>query len=455
MSGEGRLFARPDSPTAPAAAALSWLWRLGPVLDRPAPGAVAFGAADEQDDLLALLEEGRLAGIVLLCPEPGPAAGRLPARRRAHGIARFNGGPLRWEFTVFEGGTPAVRTGLGIHAVRDGACLALALDPATAWTEYRGSWALEPLAAFLPELLGRPLVTLPPVGCVRLDDAPGTAQHQVQGNDKPDWRERRQIESMRRAYRRAGARLNVAVCSRALVDGQEASIEQVWPRSTAALAAGVSEGTFEPVCHGYLHLDMDEHAAGRVEYREFQALDEAEAGRRIDASVAWQQETLGRAPETFVAPAWSYSDGALAAAAARSLPAWLPPALEPLVDGANVHETANNGFRGLHRLGYRQLISRATHGLPPTPVLHGGLLDLRMMHLKASRDAVTFARLVPRRDIVRLAGLPGIRWIGAGEFLRILRAHDTITVRGSEIDVGDAGDAMLIDAAGARPVGAR
>ena len=47
---------------------------------------------------------------------------------------------------------------------------------------YRGSWAIPPLASFLPEVLGRPLVTLPPVGCVRLDDAPGTAYHQVQRN---------------------------------------------------------------------------------------------------------------------------------------------------------------------------------------------------------------------------------------------------------------------------------
>ena len=352
---------------------------------------------------------------------------------------------------MFDGGDPAVRSRLGNHAVRDGRCLALALDPDTAWTELRGAWVIPPLASFLLEVLGRPLVTLPPVGCVRLDDTPGTAYHQVIGVAKSDVREAGRIERLRRAFRDAGACLNVAVCSRALKDDREVPIESVWPRATAALAAGVREGVFAPVCHGYLHLDLEELPRGVAEYREYRNLDEAEAGRRIDATVDWQEETLGRRPGTFVAPAWAYSEGALHAAAARGLTSWLPPALAPMLGDSTVLETTNNAFRSMHRLGYGHLSKLASHGLPATPVLHGGLLDQRLHQLKRDRDLATAARLFFRRDLIRLARLRGVRWIGADELVRILREHDTVTVKGPEVDIGQASMAMIVDARGTRP----
>ena len=49
----------------------------------------------------------------------------------------------------------------------------------------------------------------------------------------------------------------MAVCSRALVGAEEAPLDEVWPGSVPALAKGVDDGAFEPVCHGYLHLDLD------------------------------------------------------------------------------------------------------------------------------------------------------------------------------------------------------
>jgi hypothetical protein len=451
VSEEGRLFAPAGSPAAPAARALSWLWRLGPALDGPDPGAVGFGTLEEQDELRSLLDGGRLAGLVLFAPDPGPADGAAPVRSRAEGTARFGDGlAVRGPATVFDGGAPAVRSTLGAHAVRDGSTLVLALDPATAWTLLRGFWAVPALADFLVELLDRPLVLLPPVGCVRLDDVPGTAQHQAQGIAHSDRRARLRVARLRRAYARAGARLNVAVCSRALVGGEEVPLDHVWPRSVAALADGVRAGEFEPVCHGYLHLDREELERGRVEYREFGALDERDARQRLEASIAWQRETLGRAPESFVAPAWSYSDGALAAAAAIGLPAWLPAAVSPMLDGLRVRESMDNAFRGLHGVGHGILAALAARGMPPTPVLHGGSFDLRVPQLREARDAVTAARMALARDIVRLPRLRGVRWVGTGELVRLLRAHDGIRVRGREVSLEGAGEALLLDSSGVR-----
>jgi peptidoglycan/xylan/chitin deacetylase (PgdA/CDA1 family) len=348
------------------------------------------------------------------------------------------------EFTVFDGGRPAARSSLGVHAVRDGGALLVGADPEAAWTRLRWFWCLRPLAEFLAQALERPLVLLPPVGCVRLDDFPGTAQHQAEGTDKPDRRQQRRAERMRRAYASAGARLNLAVAARALDDGEPVPLERAWPRSVAAVADGVRAGAFEPVCHGWLHLDPQELEQGRIEFREFARLDEPEAGRRLDEALAWQTDVLGRRPPTFVAPAWGYSPGALAAAAARELPAWLPASLGPMLSGGNLHESFDGALRDLYRLDYAPFAALAAYGAPPTPVLHGGLFDHRAYPLRP-REAPTLARLAIRRDILRLPRTPGVRWIGAGELFGLLEAHDRIQVHGREVRLGEATRAFLFE----------
>jgi hypothetical protein len=453
---EGRLYAPTGSAAIGVATGLAWLWRLGPVLDEPDPRAVGVGDAEEAAELAALVRGGRLAGAVVFVPGPGPASAPLPERRLATGVATFDGGiRLDGEFTVLDGGEPLLRSSLGTHAaIVDRRVLALAVDAASAWTLLRGYWALVALARFLPDVLGRPLVLLPPVGCVRLDDVPGTAQHQAQGDDHPDGRQLRRIHSLARAYGRGDAVLNVAVAARALSpDQSELGLEEVWPRSVAALAEGVRDGVFEPVGHGYLHLDSEALARGEIEFREFAHLDEEEAGRRIDAVLAWQEQVLGRRPATFVAPAWGYSEGTLAAAAARSLHSWRRPEPGPLHDGWDVHETIDSAFRGMRGLDYGAFAAMAGAGLPPTPVLHGGLFDLRMGQLRAARDLLGLARLFLRRDVVRLPGLRGLRWIGAGAMLDLLRAHESVRVDGAEVELGDAAGAYLIEpgGGGARP----
>jgi hypothetical protein len=447
---DGRLYVPAGSPATGAASGLAWLWRLGPLLDGPDRRAVGIGAAGEAEELHAHVEAGRLAGAVVFADGPAAAAAPLPARRAATGTAAFDSdGALDGTFTVLDGGEPVVRSPLGAHAVRVGrATLVLGADPETAWTLLQGRWTLLALARFLPGVLERPLVLLPPVGCVRLDDVPGTAQHQVQGEAHADRRQLKRIRALARAYAAGGSKLNVAVAARALAADERTQVplEEIWPESVAALADGVAAGAFEPVGHGYLHLDSDALAHGEIEWREFARLDEREAGRRIDAVLDWQEQTLGQRPTTFVAPAWGYSDGTLAAAAARGIPAWRRPEPGPLRSGNSIHETINSALRGMRGLGYGSFEALARLGLPPTPVLHGGLFDQRLYQLRAARDPVTFARLALRRDAVRLPALRGLRWLGAGELERLLSAHATIAVNGAEVQLGDAEQALVLGA---------
>jgi hypothetical protein len=141
-----------------------------------------------------------------------------------------------------------------------------------------------------------------------------------------------------------------------------------------------------------------------------------------------------------------------AAPAARGLPAWLPAALSPMLDGPHVHESMDNSFRGMHRLGYGIFPRLAARGLPPTPVLHGGTFDLRVHQLREARDVATAARLALAREVVRLPRVRGVSWIGTGELARLARLHDRIQVRGREVRADGAEGALLLDSSGTRPV---
>lgn len=420
------------------------LWRLGPVLEEPAPDAVALGGPGDAGELIARVRERRLAGAVILAGGPGEEGGGLPARRAVRGVATFRGaGAVDGEHVLLGGGPAAVRSSLGVHAVREGGVLVAGAGPGR-WGDLAAWWLLPALAEFLSEILDRPLVALPPLGCLRLDDAPGTAELQLLGRARPDERERRRLRAMVRALESSGSTLVAAVAARALRDGAIVPIDEVWPASIALIAESVERGLMEPACHGLLHLDPAEHAAGRVAPREFLRLDREEAGRRLDEALAWMRGRLGPA-RSFIAPAWGYSDGALAAAAERGLTTWMPPRPGPLAEGHLLRETLHDGVPGLTGVRYAPLVRLAEAGIPPTVVFHGRLLDDRLPRLRAARDVVALARLARRRDLERIAALRGVRWVGAAELAERLRAH-------AAAPPDDAGtEAVLLDARPGRP----
>jgi hypothetical protein len=234
------------------------------------------------------------------------------------------------------------------------------------------------------------------------------------------------MRRLRGTLKRHGAVLNVAVAAQALLDGETVPLQRVWPGGVEELKRGAGEGAIEPVCHGLLHLDPHALAQGRLEFREFANLGESEAGSRIAAAAAWQAEAIGP-PATFVAPAWAYGEHGQAAAADLGLASWLPPEPGPLLGTMELRETLADGLPGLCGLDYRPLAALAALGLPPTVVMHGALLDHRLRDLGLPGDATTLVRLALRRDVLRLPGLAGIRWLGARGYLEALRAHSETT----------------------------
>jgi hypothetical protein len=445
---DGRLYATPESDARELACGLAWLWRLGPLLDDPDVRAVGIGTNAEAGALDALARAGRLAAAVVFVDEQGDATPPLPARRHVTGVARFAPSCMvDGRFLLLDGVSPTVASSLGVHAgVVDGRTLVVGASSATAWTLLHQFWSLEAVARFLIEKLERPLVALPPVGCVRLDDAPGTAQHQIEGNAHSDHRQARRIHALARTYAGRDAVLNLAVSARALAPDlrTEIPLQDRWPTAVQAIARGVGRGAFEPVGHGYLHLDRVALDRGVVEKHEFANLDLVDAYWRIEAALEWHEQSLGRMPRTFVAPAWGYSEGTLSALKKLDVTAWRRPSLGPLRGNGSVRETLDSAFRGLRGLDLMPLVTLASYGRPPTPVLHGALFDLRLEQLRSSRDVATAARLLVRRDIARLPSLPGVRWIGAGDLVRLLDEHGTIEVRGEEVSADDAPGARLL-----------
>lgn len=446
----GRLYARPGTPHAALAGALAWLWRLPPAATEPEPGAVGLGGPEDATELAGLVAHERLAGAALLAWGEGPPDGPLPARTRITTHARVDGALVHGDFTVFpdDFGRAAVRSNVGVHAVRDGGLLVLGTDTGD-WGNLAFHWVLPALADFIGQRLGRTLALLPPIGCMRMDDAPGTAELQLAGLAKSDGRERRRIQGIVRTLRRTGSTLVVAVAARALAEGKSAPIEQIWPEGIEALAEGVRAGVLEPACHGLLHLDEAAHAEGRVDPREFLNVSREEAGRMLDHATEWMTVTLAR-PRSFIAPAWGYSEGALAAAAERGLPTWLWAEPGPLLEGLRLRETLEDGLPGLYRLDYAPLEKMAAVGVPPTVVFHGRLLDGRVERLREARDFGSLARLVPRRDLERIAALRGVRWVGAEELVDRLTAHVAIEPAEDGPVVPDGVEAVLMHPDGRR-----
>ncbi len=449
---EGVLYVPPGSSARRFAEAVAWLWRLGPVLDAPRPGAVGMGWVEETGELDGLLQAGELAATVVFCPRPGPDVGWVPPRERVRGVAAFGPGvAVRGQFSIIHGGEEWARSSLGVHAVASERRLAVAADPVDAWGGLDSFWVFEALGRFLVEVLDRPLVLLPPVGWARYDDVPGNGHQQRDGRTKPDAVFEKRIRRLTDHYGGAGARLNLAVSSAAYDGDEVVEIDRVWPRAIGAIADGIEAGVLEVVHHGYLHLDTELWSQGRMEPREFRTTSAQEAGRRLDFALDWAPRALRTQPGTFVAPTWSYGDGLLAALAERNLPAWLPPLPGPLVSGHNAFETLLSTLEGLHRLDYGAFATLAAAGMPATVVIHGGLFDNRLAYVSPRKDPLTFARLVARRDLFRAPWTEGVEWLGAADLMALLKAHGQIEV-GDTVEAPAGARAILWDRDGRRPL---
>lgn len=441
---EGRLYAPAGSPTRPLAETLAWVWRLGPVLDAPAPLAVGFGGLGDERELRSLVSARALAGSVVLAGDEAEAEPAAVTRRRfADGVARLPTGPVAGRHALLAGpGRPTARSRLGVHALREERHLVLGAQ-AGDWGAMAGALVADQVGRFLVDVLDRPLVAMPALGCLRLDDAPGTAELQLAGAALDDAAAGRRVQAIVADVERARAVLVVAVAARALSGERFVALDEVWPSAVGALAEAVGAGILEAACHGLTHLDEAALATGVAEPREFARLDEAEAGRRLDAAVAWMERALGP-PQSFIAPAWGYSAGTLRAAAQRGLLTWMAPAPGPILRNGHLHETLHDGLPGLSGLGYGALATLARWGVPPTVVFHGRLLDDRPARLRAARQALTLARLWWRRDLARIAGLPGIRWVGASELADRLAAHESIEVDGDVVAIPDGVQAHVL-----------
>jgi hypothetical protein len=446
----GCVYVPPGSRLGRFGEALAWLWRLGPVLDSPDPDAVALGWQDEADELHRLFRDGELAAAAVFATRPGD--GPLPGRGRRLGVASFESGLcLAGQFYDLDGeGEPLVRSSLGVHAIRDGGWAVFGADPDASWGTLDSSWMLPALADFIADVLGRPLLMLPPLGWVRYDDLPGTAYHQLRGRGKSDRKVRRRVEEVAERFAAAGARINLAIVPRAFRDGDEVPTDEVWPEAISAIRDGARRGLIEPVYHGYLHLDTDVWAEGGISTREFATVDRQEAERRLDVMVDWFADRFGAARRTFVAPTWAYSQGLLEALEHRGIATWLPAKVGPLVAGNAMRETVLSTLDGLAGLDYRPFHSLAIAGLPPTIVTHGGLFDARGSALRDPHQIVTMARLVRKRDLFRVPWVEGVRWVGATEMADRLRAHDQIGWTDAGIS-GPAGtEVVLRDRSGSR-----
>jgi len=423
------IHARPGSSVREWASGFAWLWGLGPVRDEPDATSVGFGDLEEGTALARLVSEGGLRGAIVAAGAPGPAAGPVPARREAAGRARFEGGTsVLAEGVLLEdvGADVRVRcsSSLGVHAVEGGDVLVLGTDPATSWGRLDTFWAYELVLEHLERLLGPVPRRLPAIGALRLDDTPGTAQHQLEGRDRSDRRQRRRIAATARRFVAADAVLNVAVAAEALdEERRRVPIQDVWPGSIAALREAIESGGYAPVCHGLLHLDTDVLARGEVEFREFGNLSAAEARRRLEIALAWQEEHLGRRPSSFVAPAWTYGEHGVEVAEELGLITWHRARHGPLIEGDRIFETLLGALHGIDRLDYSPLRRLAAIGIPPMVAMHGALLDARLVELKRPRELPSLARLFVKRDVRRLTELSGIRWLSTDDFVAALRSH--------------------------------
>ena len=393
------------------ATALAWLWRLGPLLRSPRSGAIGFGGQGDDAELSSLVGEGRLAGAVIFIE-----AATAPPRDAGDGLLRVGADPdAEWGL-------------LGFHRI------------------------LEPIAGYMIERLDRPLVLLPRIGMLRIDDLPGTAQHQLEGRAKSDRRQRRRLRRYVKACRRAGAVLNAAVPAQAFREGERVPLDRVWPGSISALREGVAQGRGGA---GLPRPAAPRHGAPRARRGRVQGVRQPQRGGggppdRRRPRVAGERAGRGSTPSS--PPPGPTARAALAAAARRGLPCFTRCEPGKTYEPGLISETLKGGL-GISGLDYRPLAALAALGLPPTLVLHGTMIDARTGGFDLPRELPTALRLFLRRDLSRLPGVKGLSWVGASDFALTLARHDEVVVEEGEVRVPSGSRVRIRDSFGERTVG--
>ncbi|MBA3053693.1 MAG: DUF2334 domain-containing protein [Sphingomonadales bacterium] len=183
---------------------------------------------------------------------------------------------------------------------------------------------------------------------------------------------------------------------------------------------GWADQGIEMFVHGWFHKDLADHT-GLANFKarhmtagegEFLGLGEAEAARRMADGKALVEDAIGRPAAGFVAPAWLYGQGALAALrqagfalAEDHMRVWNARTGETLARGPVVTWASRSRGRQLSSLAVAALARGAFHPLPVARIaVHPGDTGVPALIGSITRTFASFAR---RRPAGRYADLLG------------------------------------------------
>ena len=184
---------------------------------------------------------------------------------------------------------------------------------------------------------------------------------------------------------------------------------------------GWADAGVEMFLHGWRHKDDSAHGGGTAGFKarhmtagegEFLGLSETEARRRMRDGRAVVEDAIGRPVAGFIAPAWLYGPGALAALAGEGfalaedhMKVWRPADGRVLARGPVITWASRSPGRIRSSLFFAGLARRALRPLPTVRVaVHPG--DTTVPALLDSLDA-TLDALLPGRVAARYGDLHG------------------------------------------------
>ena len=173
-----------------------------------------------------------------------------------------------------------------------------------------------------------------------------------------------------------------------------------------------SDAGVEMFVHGWFHRDTAQHS-GAASFKakhmtagegEFLGLSRTEAVRRMEDGRALIEDCIGRPVAGFVAPAWLYSEGAMAALAdcgfalaEDHMRVWRPDAAgSPLARGPVITWASRSTPRTLSSLGFAALARHALHGLETVRIaVHPGDVTKPSLLSSIRTTVSAFARRRP------------------------------------------------------------